>query len=146
MATQVNTRDAYIREFELLRKGAAFNLGPTSAQTIKIQKSEYPGIAEKIINVTFEVLADKIHEDSEKVSFTWKTPKTVWQMFKERHMPEWFKNRFPVHYDENLHTKTVTFKRYATYPKANVKIEKPSKIFTENLGGLEVIDDIVETK
>ncbi|SRR6266851_1936051 len=37
------------------------------------------------------------------ISESVKWPDSPWQMFKERHMPEWFKRKFPVHW----HTEKV---------------------------------------
>ena len=40
--------------------------------------------------------------------------------------------------------RTAVFKRYAEYPKANIAIQRDSRLFIDVLGGLEVIHDQVE--
>lgn len=88
-------------------------------------------------------LAHKIHEDKETAYWYKKFPATWWQMLKKDKAPKWFVQRYPVQYRQYKSRRTVTFTRYATYPMANMKIDRNSKIFIQNLGGVERIEDKV---
>jgi hypothetical protein len=74
-------------------------------------------------------LAHKLHEDKEAVYWSKKFPATWWQMWKQDKAPKWFVRRYPVEYKTHTYKRTVTFKRYATYPMANMKIDHNSEIF-----------------
>lgn len=57
-----------------------------------------------------------------KIDVQFEHPSTWWQMFKDRYMPEWFKERFPV--VMGMMVKTVKFEEYDTYPRASVDLPK----------------------
>ena len=128
---------------ERARKGMAVNLGRTSLESLEIRTMHDLFIG-KIIEASFDVLRDKIHEDSTTVTFSYKVPSSWVQHLKKDVAPKWFKQKYPVRFDTKTLKRTAVFKRYAEYPKANVAIPKDNnKFFIETLGGLEVIHDEV---
>ena len=128
---------------ERARKCMAVNLGHTSLETLEI-RTMYDMFIGKVIEASFDVLRDKIHEDRTTVTFTYKVPSNWWEHLKKEKAPKWFKKKYPVQFTTKTVKRTAVFKRYAEYPKANVAIPKGSKLFIETLGGLEVIHDHVE--
>ena len=128
---------------ERARKGMSVNLGHTSLETLEI-RTMYDMFIGKVIEASFDVLRDKIHEDRTTVTFTYKVPSNWWEHLKKEKAPKWFKKKYPVQFTTKTVKRTAVFKRYAEYPKANVAIPKGSKLFIETLGGLEVIHDQVE--
>lgn len=79
-----------------------------------------------------------------KFLLTTSTPSSWWQHFKRDCMPEWFKKRWPVKYDVELHRRkvstfvrmsgTVSFRVKAAYPKFPEVYSDPgaSKVFQEH--------------
>lgn len=128
------------------RKELAFAIGSTAADSLRISvQDDIQGVMGKIVGASFDVLRDKIHEDKATTYYSWKIPSSWWQHFKQDKMPRWFTNRYPVQYTTHRAKRTATFKRYAEYPKANIHLPKDSRVFIETLGGLEVINDVVQT-
>lgn len=66
------------------------------------------------------ILAEEIDNRSKVVRFTYKLPSNWWQYFKLQVFPKWLQQRFPVSYTDCVRTKKVTFRKYATYPKASI--------------------------
>lgn len=128
---------------ERTRKGMAVNLGHTSLESLEIRTMSDVFIG-NVIEASFDVLRDKIHEDRTTVTFTYKVPSNWWEHLKKEKAPKWFKEKYPVQFTSKTMRRTAVFKRYSEYPKANVAIPKDSKLFIETLGGLEVIHDQVE--
>ena len=128
---------------ERTRKGMAVNLGHTSLESLEIRTMSDMFIG-KVIEASFEVLRNKIHEDRTTVTFTYKVPSNWWEHLKKEKAPKWFKEKYPVKFTSKTMRRTAVFKRYAEYPKANVAIPKDGRLFIEMLGGLEVIHDQVE--
>lgn len=127
-----------------VRKGMAMQIGQTTINSLKLSEEYVPYIAGRIVKASFDVLADKIADDTYTTYFTWKTPKTAWQLYKKQHMPRWFKKRWPVQYEPHTYKRLVKFTRFAEYPRANIAIPKDNdKLFIQTLGGLEVIRDEV---
>lgn len=128
-----------------LRKRMGMLLGSTSLESMDFRVSEPVELfGQKLYEAAFDVLSDKIAEDTYTTRFTWKTPKTAWQMLKKQHAPKWFTRRYPVQYEHHTYKRLVKFTRFAEYPKANIAIPKDNdRLFIQTLGGLEVIRDEV---
>lgn len=128
---------------ERVSKGIAVNLGHTALESLEIRTMNDIFIG-KVIEASFEVLRDKIHEDRTTLTFTYEVPSNWWEHLKMEKAPKWFKEKYPVQFTPKTVKRPAVFKRYAEYPKANVAVPKDSKLFMEMLGGLEVIHDEVE--
>ena len=111
----------------------------TAKSTMKVeQEYSISMIGTKIIAHWLEP-QQTIAEDRYKCYFY--TPSTWWQHWKQDNAPAWFRNRYPV--VKKRHIRTIRFTRYATYPLANVAIERDTHLFITTLGGKEVIRDEV---
>ncbi|KKM87792.1 hypothetical protein LCGC14_1265360 [marine sediment metagenome] len=79
------------------------------------------------------VLAEEIDCRSKVVSIDTVHPvfKSLWQHFKSKVFPTWLLKHFPPQYNWVTVTgkKKVTFRKYATYPKANI-------LFPDKVGNL----------
>jgi hypothetical protein len=82
------------------------------------------------------VLAEEVENRTKTVNFEY--PKSWWQMFKQQYFPKWLLKRFPVKTKKD--TRLVTFKKYATYPKA------PAVAFPEGYGGKIVYKSFITEK
>lgn len=142
LADPIPTQELVLQK---VRKGLSFVVGDNLLESMRIREELAPYVAGKIVSATFDVLADKIAEDTYTTYFDWKTPKTAWQLFKKQHAPKWFKRRWPVEYENHRYKRIVKLTRMAEYPKANVAVPKDNdRLFVQMLGGLEVIRDKVE--
>ena len=79
-----------------------------------------PMLRGMIYRIKTYVLAEEIDNRKKDVKFTYTIPASWWHHFKKSHFPKWLLKRFPVKYIEYYKTKTVTFRKYATYPRANI--------------------------
>lgn len=74
------------------------------------------------------VLAEKLAEDEYKDHVELMLPSSVWQHFKANHAASWWLGwlvrRRTVQYTTIRHELVVKVKRYASYPEANVPIER----------------------
>lgn len=129
---------------ERCRKGVAVNLGHTSLESLEFRTMR-DMIIGNVVEASFDVLRNKIHEDKTTVTFSYKVPSSWLQHLKKDKAPKWLKERYPVRYTTKTMKRTATFKRYAEYPKANVAIPKDGPFFVDTLGGLEVIRDEVSS-
>ena len=87
------------------------------------------------------VLAEEIDCRSKIVSFdaTFPVYRNWWQHFKGDIFPQWLKKRFPpkFNYPTQTKKKKVTFRKYATYPKANI-------LFPDEVGTLIKYKSFIE--
>ncbi len=76
------------------------------------------------------IIAEKLQETTQTVTIPliFSYPSGPWQMFKQKYFPTFLKNIFPVREKmvTKIGTKTVTFTRYATYPKLPIVLPKYS--------------------
>ena len=74
------------------------------------------------------VLAEEVDNRSKSITITHTFPvyQSWWQHFKGEVFPEWLKKRFPPQFNYVTKTgkKTITFRKLATYPKANIALPK----------------------
>src|SRR5574344_2280378 len=96
---------------ERARKCTAVNLGHTSLGSLEIRTISDVLIG-KVIEASFEVLRDKIHEDRTTVTFTYKVPSNWWEHLKMEKAPKWFKEKRPVKFTSKTMRRTAVFKRY----------------------------------
>ena len=73
------------------------------------------------------VLAEEVDKRTEIVHFHIDRPATWWDELKfdvlrKHKLSRWFVNRYPVKTARFSQTKTVTFRKLATYPKANIAL------------------------
>lgn len=66
------------------------------------------------------VLAEEVDRRSKTIKFTVDMPANWWQHFKKTVFPKRLLSRFPVKYYKVERVKRVTFRKLATYPKANI--------------------------
>lgn len=128
---------------ERLRKWATINIGSFLADSMEIERTVIPGIEGMVYNMKAEVLASKLADDKYAAHFYWKEPSTWFQHWKQDHAPKWLTERYPVEYTNKKATKTVHFKRYETYPQANITVPKDQRTI-EMLGYERPLLDIVE--
>ena len=81
-----------------------------------------------ILSLETYVLAEELenHTREVKLEASFSYPATWWQMLKRDHFPTRLLTRFPVSYKTEHQTKkrTVTFKKYATYPQSTVSVKE----------------------
>lgn len=74
------------------------------------------------------ILAEEIDCRTKVVSIktTYPVYQNWWQHFKGEVFPDWLKRHFPPRFNDvvKVGKKRVTFRRYATYPKANILFPK----------------------
>ena len=58
------------------------------------------GIDNMIATLQSWIVGGKVPTDLQKKIMRW--PDGAWQMFKEQHMPHWFKKKFPVRWHEEV--------------------------------------------
>lgn len=130
--------------FERLRQTLQVRIGATTAQTAELREWYDHALNCMVIEFSADVLAQKIAEDIYKTSFSYKVPNSWWQHFKQDKAPRWFTKRYPVRYDTKHQTRTVRFKRYATYPMSNIALPTHQReVSFAFLGKPEVIKDVV---
>lgn len=128
---------------ERLHKWASINIGSFVADSIAFEQAVLPRIEGMVYSMKAEVLASKLADDKYIAHFYYKTPATWFQHWKCDQAPTWLKNRYPVRYEHKKMTKTVHFKRYETYPTANVAVPKDRRTI-ELLGYKRPILDMVD--
>lgn len=128
---------------ERLKMAASKVIGASTLESMEFRREVMPGIEGMVYTMTTDLLASKIADDKYKAHFYYKVPATWFQHFKQTHVPKWFNNRYPVKYEQKKATKTVHFKRYETYPEANIAIPKDQRT-TEMLGLTRPIRDIID--
>jgi len=89
-----------------------------------------------IYQLTTYILAEELEKRTKEVAFTYSVPKNWWEHLKCS-FPDWLKHRFPPKLIQYEVTKQVTFKKYATYPKANV-------LFPDKVGKLVRYKSFIE--
>ena len=100
-----------------------------------------PMLRGMIYRIKTYILAEEIDNRSKIISFETVHPvyQSWWQHFKGDAFPEWLKRRSPPRF--NYVTKTgkrkVTFRKYATYPKANI-------LFPDKVGKLVRYKSFIE--
>ncbi len=76
------------------------------------------------------ITAEKLQETTQTVTIPliFSYPSGPWQMFKQKYFPTFLRNIFPVKEKTitKIGRKTVTFERYATYPKLPIVFPKYS--------------------
>lgn len=128
---------------ERLRKYASKRVGASLADSMEIHRQVDIALEGLVYTLTASVLASKLADDKYTAHFYYKVPATWFQHLKKAHAPKWFKNRYPVRYEDKKATKTVHFKRYETYPKANLALPKDQRTI-EMLGYERPLLDTVE--
>jgi len=106
---------------------------PLVKQGIQVERILDPVIRGMMFQIRTYILAEEIDNRSKDVSITSVFPvyRSWWQHFKGEVFPDWLRKRFPpqFNYVVKTGTKTVKFRKYATYPKANV-------LFPDKVGSL----------
>ncbi|KKL76921.1 hypothetical protein LCGC14_2040100 [marine sediment metagenome] len=100
----------------------------TFANSLEIQQFQCETMDGLITRIKGYVLAEEVDCRSTVVCIDTVHPayQSWWQHFKGEIFPEWLKRRFPpkLNYITKTGRKKVTFRRYATYPKANILFPK----------------------
>lgn len=103
---------------ESLKVGVRQSIGSYVAESLELTSGRDLILDRIKVQLTAKVLASQVVRDNHVYEI--ETPATWWQHLKHAHGPEWFKRRYPVRYEK---TRLVAdFKRYATYPKANLAL------------------------
>lgn len=139
----VSTKITGALEFDLLKKYVAklvgYNLLNSKDVGLIVRDNiEYLG---KQMVLSWTDIGQKLVDDRYTAYWYHDVPRSWWQMLKQDKLPTWFTDRYPVQYSQHKHKRTIFFSRHATYPMANVNIDKQSKIFIQTLGGIERIED-----
>lgn len=71
---------------------------PGLADNMKFSFAKHPAIDNMIATIQSWMLAGRVPIDDHYDTVKW--PDGAWQMFKEKHLPHWFKNKFPVRWHE----------------------------------------------
>ena len=99
-------------------------------------------LKDMVIRIKTCVLAEEIDNHSKVITIKLSFPvyQSWWQHFKGEVFPVWLRNRFPpqFNYVTKKGSKKVTFRRYATYPKANI-------LFPNNTGSLVRYKSTIES-
>ena len=93
---------------------------------LKFESIIDPMLGGMLYQIKTYILAEEIDHRSKEVRFSVRLPSSWWQHFKYDKFPAWLLHKFPVKYEEYYQVKTVTFRKYATYPKANILL--PDKV------------------
>ena len=106
---------------------------PLVKHGLKIERIIEPAYIASIIRIKTYILAEEIDNRSKVVEFKASFPvyQSWWQHFKGEKFPEWLKRKFPpkFNYPTQTKRKKVTFRKYATYPQANI-------LFPDKVGNL----------
>lgn len=129
--------------FEKIAKSASFTASPSIMDQLEIHQQRDFLTDGIVYTITTNILRQKIHEDKEKIAFIYSFPSNWWEHLKADHAPQWFIKKYPIKYTEHRKERTLTFTRYAEYPKANILVQENKKLFIDFLGGTEVIVDEV---
>lgn len=137
-----DTIDSKRIALEICRYGAMEAIGTTTLDSINFEAEEDFVAHRLVYRVTMDILSDKLVDDNYIHNYSYEVFSTPWQHFKALYAPGWFKKRYPTR-TTTIHDKVkVNFTRYASYPKANVRIRKNQRAY-ELLGNFEVIQDTV---
>lgn len=131
------------KTLELREYAAQFGIGRTSIDSLRFDGRRDFQSDSLIYRLGMDILSDKIAEDTQTAKYSYELYSTPWQMVKDWYMPDWFKAKFPVKKTTNYGTATVKLTRYATYPKANIALQRDKKFYEVMLGGHEAIHDTV---
>jgi hypothetical protein len=82
------------------------------------------------------VLAEEVDNRTKSVAFKYKAPKN-WLEHLKLQLPSWTRKFFTPKLVEHQQIKRVTFRRYATFPKANI-------LFPDKVGTLIRFKQIIE--
>lgn len=131
------------KTLELRKYATIVGIGKTTADSLIMEESEDFLSRQILRRIEMDVLTDKIAEDTYKSEYSYWLYTSPWQWFKQLYMPLWFVNKFPAKQQQITKPIEVKFTRYATYPKANIAIQKDKHFFEIMLGGGEVLRDEV---
>lgn len=73
-----------------------------------------------VISLRGYVLAEEVDNRTKAVTFKTTIPATWWDHLKQDKLPYWLTKLFPIKLKTIEKSKKVTFRRLATYPKANI--------------------------
>ncbi len=108
---------------------------------LELEQIMKPALRGMMFQIRTYILAEEIDNRSKVVSITNTFPvyRSWWQHFKGEVFPEWLKRRFPpqFNYATKTGSKIVTFRKYATYPKANI-------LFPDKVGNLVRYKSFIE--
>lgn len=127
---------------EKIRKTASKLIGRSTIDDMQFKFFEVPGIEGWVYEISTQLLATKLADDTYTAYFYYKTPSTWFQMFKKSHYPKWLLNKYPVKYTNHKSRRTIKFTRYETYPMANIAVPKDQRTI-ELLGYERPINDVV---
>lgn len=96
---------------------------------LEMEKIFDPMISGMLYRIKTYILAEEIDNRTKTVRFSCKTTANWWQHFKLQLFPGWLQRKFPVKYADCTHKKKVTFRKHATYPRANI-------LFPDKVGSL----------
>lgn len=109
--TTLKDKESYV-VLERLRMYASKHVTGQMLKTMTL--STRLGIFDELVTeLVAEVLAEEVDNRSKEVSF--EVPATWWDHFKRDYFPDWLLYKFPI--KQKTLSKTVTFRRLATYPK-----------------------------
>ena len=113
--------------FEKLKFAAQTILpGKAMVESLRIDQMWDSHLKQMLVGLSTTVLAHNFedHKRTVTIPMTFQHPATWWDMLKRDHFPEWLLQRFPVRSVEETKTgkRTVTFKKYATYPEADIAL------------------------
>lgn len=95
---------------------------PTLRSSLELSSYIDCALQRMVYSLEAYVLAEEIDNRTKEVSFQVSIPKSWWQHFKRDVTPRWFVNLFPVRFTVIKKTKSVTFRKLATFPKANIAL------------------------
>lgn len=109
------------KTLESLKFGAVKHTSQTELEhSIDIESHLDHITGDLVSQLRARVMAEKIDAHTKTLSFyfAFEIPATWWDDFKDRRMPAWFTQRFPVRYRtvKYRRRRTVSFKKYAKYP------------------------------
>jgi hypothetical protein len=134
----------YERHQLILKRFAAMTqLGATTIQSMRVESSEDFITNGLLLRLEADVLTDVIAKDEYAADYSYEVYASPWQHFKSLYMPTWVTKWKPVKYEHKHGNVTVKLDRLATYPKANVAIQRDKRFFEVMLGGVEYIRDEV---
>lgn len=114
--------------FEKLKFGSRRYIGPFTADSLKIETLHDSLADQWLVEIQGYMLAEKLedHTRTVTISHNFSYPATWWDMFKKQYFPAPMLDRFPVRYKTETKTskRSVTFKKYATYPHAAIAYPK----------------------
>jgi len=98
------------------------------AQSLNLEQYREIELHKMVTRLRGYVLAEEVDNRSKVVTITLTFPvyRSWWQYFKGDKFPSWLKKKFPPQFNYVTKTgkKTITFRKLATYPKANIALPK----------------------